>query len=73
MGVIVVLLKDEVTADEKLTERGSLIVREGVTVCNALVENVRLLLDGKGVPLFVSEEKMKTVKNLCKETHLLST
>ena len=71
MGVIVVLLKDEVTADEKLTERGSLIVREGV--CNALVENVRLLMDGRGVPLFVSEEKMKTVKNHCKETHLLST
>ena len=44
-----------------------------MTVCNALVENVRLLLDGRGVPLFVSEEKMKTVKNHCKETHLLST
>ena len=40
-----------------------------MTVCDALVENVRLLVNGRGVPLFVSEEKMKSVKSHSKVTH----
>ena len=40
-----------------------------MTVCDALVENVRLLVNGRGIPLFVSEEKMKSVKSHGKETH----
>ena len=40
-----------------------------MTVCDALVENVRLLVNGIGVPLFVSEEKMKSVKSHSKVTH----
>ena len=57
-----VLLKDEVTTEEKLADRVALIFREGVTVCDALAENITLLVDGSRVPLFVSEEKMKSFK-----------
>ena len=42
---------------------------ERVRASDVLFENKWLLVDGKGVPFFVSGEKLKTVKIHGKRTH----